>query len=132
MRLKSRGIPFVTRRGAQIYAVVFCAILAGIPLAAQESEVQKDVPYVPTPPEVVEAMLKLGNTHAGTVSELEQHAITPGEGLGDVRRRQHVVHLGHRESFRKLSPPGGALEPVAGIGLDLPLGEHEAEIRAGG
>jgi len=67
MRLNSPGIPFVTRRGAQIYAAVFCALLAGVPLAAQESEIQKDVPYVPTPPEVVEAMLKLGNTHAGDV-----------------------------------------------------------------
>ena len=67
MRLNSRGIPFATRRGAQVYAAVFCALLAGIPLAAQEAEVQKDVPYVPTPPEVVEAMLKLGSAKAGDV-----------------------------------------------------------------
>jgi SAM-dependent methyltransferase len=67
MRLSSPGNPFVTRRGAQIYAAAAFALLAGFPLAAQESTVHKDVPYVPTPPEVVEAMLKLGNAHAGDI-----------------------------------------------------------------
>jgi SAM-dependent methyltransferase len=67
MRLNSPGRRFITRRGAQIYAVVVCAILACLPLAAQEATVQKDVPYVPTPPEVVEAMLKLGNARAGDI-----------------------------------------------------------------
>ena len=41
-------------------------LLVAIPLAAQE-EVHKDVPYVPTPPEVVEAMLKLGNAKTGDI-----------------------------------------------------------------
>jgi ubiquinone/menaquinone biosynthesis C-methylase UbiE len=48
-------------------AAVFCVYLTGIPAAAQQTEVHKDVPYVPTPTEVVEAMLKLGNATAGDV-----------------------------------------------------------------
>lgn len=51
-----------------------CGLLAlcfGLALAtqarAQDSEVHKDVPYVPTPPEVVEAMLKLGKVSPGDV-----------------------------------------------------------------
>jgi methylase of polypeptide subunit release factors len=43
------------------------ALLLALPLAAQETPVKKDVPYVPTPPEVVEEMLKLGNVKAGDV-----------------------------------------------------------------
>ncbi|MDX2151760.1 MAG: class I SAM-dependent methyltransferase [Bryobacteraceae bacterium] len=43
------------------------SLLLAVSLAAQESEVRKDVPYVPTPPEVVDAMLKLGNVHNGDV-----------------------------------------------------------------
>ncbi len=46
---------------------VLGAVLAGIPVAAQQTEVKKDVPYVPTPPEVVEAMLNLGSVHAGDI-----------------------------------------------------------------
>lgn len=42
-------------------------LLAGIPALAQEAAVHKDVPYVPTPPEVVETMLKLGKARAGDV-----------------------------------------------------------------
>jgi SAM-dependent methyltransferase len=67
MRLNSPGSPFAARRGAQVFAALFSVLLVGIPVAAQESEVHKDVPYVPTPPEVVEAMLKLGNAGAGDV-----------------------------------------------------------------
>src|SRR4029079_14005054 len=52
---------------AQIFAVLFCTVLACAPAAPQEAEVHKDVPYVPTPPEVVEAMLKLGGAKAGDV-----------------------------------------------------------------
>jgi SAM-dependent methyltransferase len=40
------------------------AVLLVLPLAAQ---VEKDVPYVPTPSDVVEAMLKLGNAGPGDV-----------------------------------------------------------------
>ncbi len=44
-----------------------CALaLASAPVIAQEY-VDKDVPYVPTPPDVVETMLKLGNVHKGDV-----------------------------------------------------------------
>ena len=66
MRLNSPGSPFGTRRGAQIFAAFLTLLLPGI-LAAQESEVHKDVPYVPTPPEVVEAMLKFGNVAPGDI-----------------------------------------------------------------
>ena len=66
MRLNSPGSPFGTRCGAQIFAALFTLLLA-IPVAAQESEVHRDVPYVPTPPEVVEAMLKLGNVGPGDI-----------------------------------------------------------------
>jgi len=66
MRLNS-GSSFSThRRGAKLFAALSTVFLAAIPLAAQEP-VHKDVPYVPTPPEVVEAMLKLGNVKAGDV-----------------------------------------------------------------
>lgn len=67
MRLNSPGSPSGTRRGAQIFVAVLIVLLVGILVAAQESEVQKDVPYVPTPPEVVEAMLKLGNAQGGDI-----------------------------------------------------------------
>ncbi len=67
MRLISPGIMFAPRRGAQLFVAVLGVVLAGIPIAAQEAEVHKDVPYVPTPPEVVEAMLKLGNVGPGDI-----------------------------------------------------------------
>ena len=67
MRLNSPGSPLRIRRGAQVFAALFGILLAGVPAAAQESEVHTDVPYVPTPPEVVEAMLKLGNVGPGDV-----------------------------------------------------------------
>ena len=67
MRLNSPGSPFPLFRGAQLFAVFFSVLVAGIPVAAQEAAVHKDVPYVPTPPAVVEAMLKLGNAGAGDV-----------------------------------------------------------------
>jgi len=42
-------------------------MLAVAPLAAQQGDVHRDVPYVPTPPDVVEAMLKLGGVKQGDV-----------------------------------------------------------------
>jgi SAM-dependent methyltransferase len=57
----------VSSRGTRLFAALFCVLVAGIPVVAQEPEVHKDVPYVPTPPEVVEAMLKLGNVHTGDI-----------------------------------------------------------------
>ena len=47
--------------GVPIFWTLFLVLPAAVPIGAQESTVHKDVPYVPTPPEVVEAMLKLGN-----------------------------------------------------------------------
>ena len=57
----------IPRRAAQKVAAVLFFLLIGIPAGGQESEVRKDVPYVPTPPEVVESMLKLGKATAGDV-----------------------------------------------------------------
>jgi ribosomal protein L11 methylase PrmA len=47
--------------------VLILAVVAGTPVWAQETEVQKDVPFVPTPPEVVETMLKMGKVGSGDV-----------------------------------------------------------------
>jgi SAM-dependent methyltransferase len=63
MRLISGSSLFNVRRGAKLFAGLSAVLLISIPLAAQE-EVH---PYVPTPPEVVEAMLKLGNVKTGDV-----------------------------------------------------------------
>jgi SAM-dependent methyltransferase len=59
--------PRGARGRGQLFAALSIVILAAAPVVAQESEVKKDVPYVPTPPEVVEAMLKLGNVHSGDI-----------------------------------------------------------------
>jgi SAM-dependent methyltransferase len=70
MRLNSSGSRFATfetRPDTRIFAAFFGVLLLGIPVAAQQSEVHKDVPYVPTSPAVVEAMLRLGKTGAGDV-----------------------------------------------------------------
>ena len=42
-------------------------MLAVAPLAAQQGDVHRDVPYVPTPPDVVEAMLNLGGVKKGDI-----------------------------------------------------------------
>jgi len=58
---------FAPLRGARIFLALFLVLPIAFPLGAQESEVKKDVPYVPTPPEVVEAMLKLGSAGPGDI-----------------------------------------------------------------
>ena len=65
----SRTFPFsVPRKGFCLAQVLCTLILAATPLAAQEPEALRgDVPYVPTPPEVVEAMLKLGEVKSGDI-----------------------------------------------------------------
>jgi SAM-dependent methyltransferase len=65
----SRAFPFsMPRKGLCVAMVLGSVILAAAPLAAQEPAApRKDVPYVPTPAEVVEAMLKLGQVHAGDI-----------------------------------------------------------------
>ena len=67
MRLNYPHRPAAPRCGAQIFSAVVCILLTGFPAFAQESEIHKDVPYVPTPPEVVSQMLKLGDVHAGDI-----------------------------------------------------------------
>jgi SAM-dependent methyltransferase len=54
------------RTGACLAPVLCWVVLAGAPLAAQDQP-RGDVPYVPTPPEVVEEMLKLGNVKSGDI-----------------------------------------------------------------
>jgi SAM-dependent methyltransferase len=55
------------RLSPRLLAALSLLLLLAVPAAAQDNEVKKDVPYVPTPPDVVEAMLKLGNVHTGDV-----------------------------------------------------------------
>ncbi|HWR52599.1 MAG TPA: class I SAM-dependent methyltransferase [Bryobacteraceae bacterium] len=56
------------RRGVPLLRVPFVLLLACASLAAQwEDGNRGDVPYVPTPPEVVEAMLKLGSVKQGDI-----------------------------------------------------------------
>ncbi len=51
---------------ASLAPLLYILVLVGAPLAAQDQP-RGDVPYVPTPPEVVEQMLKLGNVHDGDI-----------------------------------------------------------------
>jgi tRNA A58 N-methylase Trm61 len=67
MEIISRSAVFARRRGACLAQVACSLMLAVGPLAAQQGDVHRDVPYVPTPPDVVETMLKLGNVHQGDV-----------------------------------------------------------------
>uniref|UniRef100_Q026D7 Methyltransferase domain-containing protein n=1 Tax=Solibacter usitatus (strain Ellin6076) TaxID=234267 RepID=Q026D7_SOLUE len=67
MRLNSLGSALARPRGAHLCGTLLSIFLAAIPIAAQDAVIHKDVPYVPTPPDVVEAMLKLGNAGAGDV-----------------------------------------------------------------
>jgi SAM-dependent methyltransferase len=46
---------------------LFCSLILTAPLAAQTAAVHKDVPYVPSPTEVVDTMLKLADLHKGDV-----------------------------------------------------------------
>lgn len=57
-------VPF---RVGRILPIPLILLLAAFSSRAQETEVKKDVPYVPTPPEVVEAMLKLGSVGPGDI-----------------------------------------------------------------
>ena len=56
-----RACPAGARRAAAVSALLLVAGCAGF---AQDT-VHKDVPYVPTPPDVVEAMLRLGDVKTG-------------------------------------------------------------------
>lgn len=55
------------RRAASILLAFLATLFMAAAATAQEPEVHKDVPYVPTPPDVVERMLKLGNAKAGDI-----------------------------------------------------------------
>jgi SAM-dependent methyltransferase len=55
-------------RSSALFSQVLCSLLlVSAPLVAQYEDGPGDVPYVPTPPEVVEAMLKLGEVKKGDV-----------------------------------------------------------------
>jgi SAM-dependent methyltransferase len=49
----------VLLRAPSLLAVLACAAIAGALVYAQQTSVKKDVPYVPTPETVVDAMLKM-------------------------------------------------------------------------
>lgn len=55
------------RRAALILLAFLATLFMAAAATVQEPELQKDVPYVPTPPDVVERMLKLGNAKAGDI-----------------------------------------------------------------
>src|SRR5271157_1814835 len=67
--MKTTGSAVVSgRRNRACLALLSCSlVLAPISLPAQQEGVQKDVPYVPSPTEVVETMLKLGEVHQGDI-----------------------------------------------------------------
>jgi SAM-dependent methyltransferase len=66
MEMTLRFVLRAPGRGVRVGRIVCGALLLLAPLAAQE-EVKKDVPYVPTPPDVVETMLRLASVKSGDV-----------------------------------------------------------------
>jgi SAM-dependent methyltransferase len=58
---------FVHRKGTCLVQVLCSLILVSAPLVAQQEGVQRDVPYVPSPTEIVETMLKLGEVKQGDI-----------------------------------------------------------------
>ena len=67
MRLNRRFSRSAPRVAACLAPAFLSLFLSAAPLAAQTYGPSGDVPYVPTPPEVVEAMLKLGEVKNGDV-----------------------------------------------------------------
>jgi SAM-dependent methyltransferase len=67
MKTISRIGVFGRRKGACLAQVACSLMLAAAPLGAQQGDVHRDVPYVPTPPDVVEAMLNLGGVKKGDI-----------------------------------------------------------------
>ncbi len=67
MKTIARSAVVARRRSACLIEVVCSLVLVSAPLAAQQADVHRDVPYVPTPPDVVEAMLKLGGVKKGDI-----------------------------------------------------------------
>jgi len=66
----STTVPFallVRRKGARLVQVLCTLFLVSAPLAPQQENGRGEVPYVPTPPEVVETMLKLGEAKKGDI-----------------------------------------------------------------
>jgi SAM-dependent methyltransferase len=67
MKTISQSAVFARRGGACLAQVACSLMLAVAPLGAQQGDVHRDVPYVPTPPDVVEAMLNLGGVKKGDI-----------------------------------------------------------------
>ena len=67
MNTITRSAIVARRRSVCLVEVVCSVMLASAPLAAQQGDVHRDVPYVPTPPDVVEAMLNLGGVKKGDI-----------------------------------------------------------------
>ncbi|MEK7404014.1 MAG: class I SAM-dependent methyltransferase [Acidobacteriota bacterium] len=77
MKTASRSTVLWARKAACLARVLCSLVLISAPAAAQWEQGPGEVPYVPTPPEVVEAMLKLAGVKKGdTVYDL---------GCGDGR-----------------------------------------------
>ena len=55
------------RKGARVVQALCTLVLVSAPLAPQQENDRGEVPYVPTPPEVVETMLKLGDVKKGDI-----------------------------------------------------------------
>lgn len=69
-RIVSYGRYTVTISRRDFFQVVGAFAVFAVPaapLVVQENGTHRDVPYVPTPPEVVEAMLKLGEVNKGDI-----------------------------------------------------------------
>lgn len=58
---------FVHRKGTCLVQVLCSLVLVSAPLVAQQEGVHRDVPYVPSPAEIVETMLKLGEVKQGDI-----------------------------------------------------------------
>jgi SAM-dependent methyltransferase len=67
MKTITRSAIVARRRSVCLVEIVCSVMLASAPLAAQQGDVHRDVPYVPTPPDVVEAMLNLGGVKKGDI-----------------------------------------------------------------
>jgi SAM-dependent methyltransferase len=65
MTTTSSSAFLVHRKWTGLTQVLCSLVLVSAPLVAQQEPVKKDVPYVPTPQDVVDTMLKLGQVKQG-------------------------------------------------------------------
>ena len=72
---------------------------------------------------------QFAHSHAGGVRHLEQGAVTPGQALVGVGRRQQQLHLVVCQHLGELAPRLGKLQPVAGVPARVPLRHEKTEVR---